>query len=99
MNLYYISRCTKSCPNCQFSIAKIDGCNKMICTRCGIFFCWMCLENFKGYEHFTESPQCGDIILADISHNLAETEAMSSEFSSFQKDLSREESKIFEKAL
>jgi len=70
MNLFYISQCTKACPNCKFIIQKIDGCNKMTCSRCGIYFCWMCVNQIQGYDHFRESPQCGDIIAAQINESL-----------------------------
>ncbi|CDW89108.1 e3 ubiquitin-protein ligase rnf14 [Stylonychia lemnae] len=70
MNLHYIKQCTKQCPNCKFTIQKVDGCNKMICSRCGIFFCWMCVKQISGYSHFSESPQCGDILGAEIPDNI-----------------------------
>eukprot|EP00347_Sterkiella_histriomuscorum_P009892 403339473 len=70
MNMFYIKQCTKQCPKCKFTIQKVDGCNKMICGRCGAYFCWMCVKQIAGYEHFRESPECGDILGAEIPQDL-----------------------------
>jgi len=40
------------CPNCGVYIERIAGCNKMICTKCRIKFCWVCGEKIKDYSHF-----------------------------------------------
>ena len=45
----------KQCPNCLASIQKVDGCNKMTCTKCHCYFCWMCLSilsRSNPYLHF-----------------------------------------------
>ncbi|XP_034194277.1 E3 ubiquitin-protein ligase RNF14-like isoform X1 [Osmia lignaria lignaria] len=52
----YIKENTKSCPNCQAPISKIDGCNKITCTYCNAHFCWLCGQHLNGkqpYFHFT----------------------------------------------
>ncbi|KAF4975582.1 hypothetical protein FZEAL_7654 [Fusarium zealandicum] len=45
----------QDCPKCSTSIEKIHGCDHMLCTRCGIHICWICLRTFKErepcYEH------------------------------------------------
>lgn len=46
---------SKKCPNCSFGIEKIDGCNKMTCSRCRSHFCWLCsssLPQGNPYLHF-----------------------------------------------
>jgi hypothetical protein len=43
----------KQCPNCEIDIQKIGGCNRMHCTACGHFFCWLCLGDYVAYgKHF-----------------------------------------------
>jgi IBR domain, a half RING-finger domain/RING-type zinc-finger len=37
----------RDCPNCKMGIEKIEGCNHMTCTRCGVQICWFCMKNFK----------------------------------------------------
>jgi hypothetical protein len=44
--LNWISKNTKSCPNCKIAIQKNDGCNHMTCYRCNYHFCWICLEKW-----------------------------------------------------
>ncbi len=29
-----------------------QGCNKMTCLKCGVFFCWLCLKVIQDYSHF-----------------------------------------------
>ena len=45
----------KYCPSCKSGIQKMDGCNKMTCTRCHAYFCWLCmatLSRSNPYQHF-----------------------------------------------
>lgn len=58
LNLDYIKNCTKACPQCKNRIAKNDGCNKMTCSICRIYFCWACGKRIEGYDHFQISPDC-----------------------------------------
>ena len=58
----YVKKECKSCPNCKANIQKIEGCNHMICTKCQVDFCWLCLtilpkkENPNDeQEHFVTS--------------------------------------------
>ncbi|KAJ8266812.1 hypothetical protein GJAV_G00134970 [Gymnothorax javanicus] len=48
----------KNCPRCGTNIQKIDGCNKMTCTSCKQYFCWLCLgllTRVNPYSHFNNS--------------------------------------------
>lgn len=45
----------KGCPRCGANIQKVDGCNKMTCTTCKQYFCWLCLGQLtrvNPYSHF-----------------------------------------------
>jgi E3 ubiquitin-protein ligase RNF14 len=46
---------SKKCPHCSTHIQKIDGCNKMTCTKCRALFCWLCntrLSRNNPYSHY-----------------------------------------------
>eukprot|EP00350_Pseudokeronopsis_sp_OXSARD2_P006333 CAMPEP_0170550406 /NCGR_PEP_ID=MMETSP0211-20121228/8474_1 /TAXON_ID=311385 /ORGANISM="Pseudokeronopsis sp., Strain OXSARD2" /LENGTH=96 /DNA_ID=CAMNT_0010856945 /DNA_START=740 /DNA_END=1027 /DNA_ORIENTATION=- len=55
----------------------------MTCSRCGKYFCWSCVKVIEGYEHFRDSPSCGDILLAalptEISPNIGEIDSQEEE--------------------
>ncbi|WAR27234.1 DEAHB-like protein [Mya arenaria] len=48
----------KSCPVCNISIEKIDGCYHITC-KCGSHMCWKCLKYFSSmsacYEHMANA--------------------------------------------
>ncbi|XP_076024976.1 E3 ubiquitin-protein ligase RNF14 isoform X2 [Genypterus blacodes] len=49
----------KNCPRCGTNIQKADGCNKMTCTSCKQYFCWLCMGQItrvNPYSHFN-NPQ------------------------------------------
>lgn len=50
---------SRKCPQCAISTEKLDGCNKMTCSRCGVHFCWICGASIKTsssnpYDHFSD---------------------------------------------
>ncbi|XP_073507352.1 E3 ubiquitin-protein ligase RNF14-like isoform X2 [Phyllobates terribilis] len=60
-NREWIKMNSKSCPGCKVPIEKNDGCNKMTCSKCKEFFCWLCLtilpQDFP-YQHFQDPAEC-----------------------------------------
>ncbi|XP_073680786.1 E3 ubiquitin-protein ligase RNF14 [Garra rufa] len=45
----------KQCPCCGTNIQKVHGCNKMTCSSCQKYFCWVCLgalSRVNPYSHF-----------------------------------------------
>ncbi|XP_052393795.1 E3 ubiquitin-protein ligase RNF14 [Carassius gibelio] len=45
----------KQCPCCGTNIQKVHGCNKMTCSSCQKYFCWICLgalSKVNPYSHF-----------------------------------------------
>ncbi|CAF1124790.1 unnamed protein product [Adineta steineri] len=49
----------RQCPQCSIFVDKLDGCNKMTCSKCHSYFCWICLRSLSKtnpYGHFNE-PQ------------------------------------------
>jgi E3 ubiquitin-protein ligase RNF14 len=45
---------SKPCPGCKTQIQKSEGCNKMTCSQCRTFFCYLCGKQIDGYEHFEQ---------------------------------------------
>ncbi|KAF7233377.1 hypothetical protein EG68_11830 [Paragonimus skrjabini miyazakii] len=63
----YIKKNTKRCPKCDAKIEKNEGCNKMICTYCHTYFCWLCgkqLNLSNPYSHFSEPGTCYNKLFA-----------------------------------
>ncbi|KAM9440467.1 E3 ubiquitin-protein ligase RNF14-like [Clarias gariepinus] len=51
----WLKKNSKSCPCCGCHIQKIEGCNKMTCSTCGQYFCWICrtpLSRTNPYSHY-----------------------------------------------
>jgi E3 ubiquitin-protein ligase RNF14 len=49
---------SKQCPNCKSWMQKLDGCNKMTCSKCHCYFCWLCrkvLSKVDPYAHFNSA--------------------------------------------
>jgi len=44
-------------PNCDRSMIKKDGCNKLTCT-CGCLMCNVCKARINGYNHFCQQFDC-----------------------------------------
>ena len=62
LSITWMEKNCKPCPKCGAKIEKTDGCNKMTCFKCGIYFCWLCRKSLsvnKPYAHFNdERSQC-----------------------------------------
>ena len=57
----YLEKNCKRCPGCKANVSKIDGCNKMTCTKCQRYFCWICgmvLPKTSPYLHYN-APGAG----------------------------------------
>ncbi|XP_053573143.1 E3 ubiquitin-protein ligase RNF14 [Bombina bombina] len=51
----WLEKNSKNCPRCATHIQKVDGCNKMTCSGCMQYFCWLCmnpLSRGNPYTHF-----------------------------------------------
>ncbi|KAL2179117.1 RWD domain-containing protein [Thermothelomyces heterothallicus CBS 202.75] len=58
-SLEYIRLHTTPCPKCGVPAQKIQGCNHMLCSRCGTHFCYLCstrLDPANPYRHFNTPP-------------------------------------------
>ncbi|XP_068133585.1 E3 ubiquitin-protein ligase RNF14-like isoform X3 [Hyperolius riggenbachi] len=56
-NLKWLKENSKACPSCASKIEKYEGCNKMACTVCKKYFCWLCLSILSAddpYKHFND---------------------------------------------
>jgi len=51
------------CPECMVITFKSEGCNKMHCSNCNIYWCWACrcydLKDlyFEPYDHYKSNPR------------------------------------------
>ncbi|XP_053989728.1 E3 ubiquitin-protein ligase RNF14-like [Hylaeus volcanicus] len=66
MSENWIKSNSQKCPKCNASIEKSYGCNKMICSHCKTFFCWLCnkiLNPHSPYDHFRDiSSKCYNML-------------------------------------
>lgn len=53
-----LSKNSKQCPKCNFTITKDGGCNKITCIMCMTIFCWKCNKEIIGYDHFKDDSKC-----------------------------------------
>jgi len=42
-----ILQTTKPCPGCRFRTQKSDGCDKIACCKCGVCWCWRCIQKLN----------------------------------------------------
>ncbi|KAI9836388.1 MAG: hypothetical protein M1819_001418 [Sarea resinae] len=49
----------RSCNKCKNKFIKEDGCNKMVCTRCGNKQCYVCSKSINNYDHFNDVHRGG----------------------------------------
>ncbi|TGZ62245.1 hypothetical protein CRM22_007567 [Opisthorchis felineus] len=58
----YLKENSKRCPGCGAHVLKNEGCNKMTCSNCSSFFCWLCgksiLDRRNPYSHFGPGTPC-----------------------------------------
>lgn len=66
----WLEEYSKKCPCCSAQVQKIDGCNKMTCSKCNSYFCWLCLNVLpKGspYDHFNNpSSSCNNALFRGV---------------------------------
>ncbi|XP_039557278.1 E3 ubiquitin-protein ligase RNF14 isoform X2 [Passer montanus] len=66
----WLKKNSKACPCCGSPIQKLDGCNKMTCTVCMQYFCWLCmgaLSQTSPYQHFEDrSSPCYNRLFQNI---------------------------------
>lgn len=64
MSEIWITENSHYCPHCNAAIEKSDGCNKMTCSKCKTYFCWLCgkkLSKEDPYYHFhNPKSECFD---------------------------------------
>ncbi|XP_030068264.1 E3 ubiquitin-protein ligase RNF14 [Microcaecilia unicolor] len=69
----WLAKNSKLCPHCGTPIQKVDGCNKMTCTGCRQYFCWICLSSLSRgnpYWHFNDpSSVCFNQLFQGIDVN------------------------------
>ncbi|XP_011151656.1 E3 ubiquitin-protein ligase RNF14 [Harpegnathos saltator] len=70
MSENWINDNSHNCPHCKSAIEKSDGCNKMTCSHCGTYFCWLCgmrLNPEAPYLHFRNpESKCFDMLYRDV---------------------------------
>lgn len=49
----------RKCNNCQHPYVKLDGCNKVACTRCRTLQCYVCRKTITSYNHFNDTTRGG----------------------------------------
>ncbi|XP_061472992.1 E3 ubiquitin-protein ligase RNF14 [Rhineura floridana] len=64
----WLEKNSKPCPYCATLIEKLDGCNKMTCTACKQYFCWLCMGSLSranpyGHFHDPASPCFNQLFL------------------------------------
>ncbi|KAI1369272.1 hypothetical protein F5Y08DRAFT_149456 [Xylaria arbuscula] len=49
----------RRCNQCKNPFVKLDGCNKIRCTKCGTIQCDVCRKTIKDYSHFNDTKRGG----------------------------------------
>ncbi|XP_003200050.3 E3 ubiquitin-protein ligase RNF14-like [Danio rerio] len=70
----WVKHNSKQCPTCAANIQKEMGCNKMTCSSCLEYFCWICfsvLNRNDPYSHFRDekSPCFNQLIDVELVDN------------------------------
>ncbi|XP_053145935.1 E3 ubiquitin-protein ligase RNF14 [Hemicordylus capensis] len=69
----WLEKNSKSCPCCGTPIEKLDGCNKMTCTGCMQYFCWLCmgsLSRANPYRHFNDpASPCFNLLFQTMQND------------------------------
>ena len=69
----FIQETSKKCPNCKSWMQKLDGCNKMTCSKCHCYFCWLCfkiLSKNDPYSHFNSAnSECFEKLFEGVERN------------------------------
>lgn len=69
---------SKNCPRCGCHIQKIQGCNKITCSSCQLFFCWICqaaLSRVNPYSHFSNpNSNCYNLLFQGFQEEEEEEE-------------------------
>lgn len=69
-----IENTSKQCPNCRSWMQKLDGCNKMTCSKCHCYFCWLCfkvLSKSDPYSHFNSAnSECFEKLFEGVYTNV-----------------------------
>ena len=57
----------RHCPLCNLACVKSEGCNRITCPNSNCpkigsskrtYFCYICRQHIKGYDHFCRTPHC-----------------------------------------
>jgi len=79
-----IESTSKRCPNCRSWVQKLDGCNRMTCTKCHCYFCWICLKllsKVDPYSHFNNSnSDCFEKLFEGVIQNDGDTDDEDEDF-------------------
>mmetsp|Transcript_29801 Transcript_29801/g.46109 ORF Transcript_29801/g.46109 Transcript_29801/m.46109 type:complete len:499 (-) Transcript_29801:124-1620(-) len=67
----WVKKNSKPCPKCGIAIVKQSGCNHMSCNNCGYQFCWVCMEEFKSYAHYSSGKCKGKMFYASRAKRIA----------------------------
>lgn len=64
----WIDEHSKRCPKCHAPTERIDGCNKMLCSKCRTNWCWLCtraISDTNPYNHFnSKGTECFNQLFA-----------------------------------